>query len=772
MDDVTYIQISESIYSFNTCSLDFKVDNTLSIEEVFDESAEVIVKERNVLDKLDRISEYLQNDKLFIQGNGDSNIGENLAGILPTDAAYVVLEDIVANNSLINSFDKLRLFSFINDLSRYNIDIPDVKRLYISGIQASVVDLKKAHEVIMYNSKIEKFIANKELSNLTVLNLTSNKIRDIDSNLYQLNSLTSLVLRDNLISEIGYGIIRLTNLKRLDLVKNNITVLPESICGMGSLRHLLLDNNSLESIPSFIGKLKLKSFTIDNNLIKKFPSSIAQLNIRSKFNASHNSLRDIDYGIFLLGIRELYLTDNNIDYISPEISIMKNLDILDMSYNKITTLNNIKGITIKNLILSNNNISYVDEDLSSMKCINVDLSYNSIQYIITDFGYKIKSINLSNNLITILPDRLLELSTLKRLDVSYNNIEYLNVNRVKNLRELVANNNLIRDINPNMYDNIRITTLNLRNNELVSISDDIGNLESLTYLYLDGNKLTSIPSTVVELTKLTSFTLHNNKIRELPESIYDMDCNIFKGNFSNNEIEKLSESVAKFKCLYLDFSNNMLTTFPNIFRKNNSFRLNLKNNKLTSLPDDITLLTAISIEGNDDLKLSRSIRNIIKNKLFKSSVSKEEVRNSPIYNLSIIVSITIKLIDVIKYFGISNKYDGMTPKKLVEYNNLEESVKNKLINSNIEKVISFNKRTKNKHKKLIDDYINNTSSNVDSAIKLLDPRIKITNKILINKFFKDKDVDKIRGEIKDRLRNVEDIGTVIEVLSDYYDDLQ
>ena len=83
--------------------------------------------------------------------------------------------------------------------------------------------------------------------------------------------------------------------------------------------------------------------------------------------------------------------------------------------------------------------------------------------------------------------------------------------------------------------------LNLRDLQLSTIPDSIGNLNNLEYLDISVNNLTEIPSSIVNLTNLKSLIINTNKLTFFP--------NIF-------ELEKLET---------LDLSQNEITTIPDKF---------------------------------------------------------------------------------------------------------------------------------------------------------------------------------------------------------------
>jgi Leucine-rich repeat (LRR) protein len=64
-----------------------------------------------------------------------------------------------------------------------------------------------------------------------------------------------------------------------------------------------------------------------------------------------------------------------------------------------------------------------------------------------------------------------------------------------------------------------LTLLNLANDNIASITPDIGGLTNLQVLYLAGNQLTSLPDTIGNLKNLWLLSLFNNQITSLPSTV-------------------------------------------------------------------------------------------------------------------------------------------------------------------------------------------------------------------------------------------------------------
>ncbi|KAL4101750.1 hypothetical protein PRIC1_005825 [Phytophthora ramorum] len=127
-----------------------------------------------------------------------------------------------------------------------------------------------------------------------------------------------------------------------------------------------------------------------------------------------------------------------------------------------------------------------------------------------------------------------------------------------------------------------LLVLNVSRNQLVHISEAIGNLDLLRELLLANNRIASIPAQIARCVNLRKLDLHRNRLEELPSEL--------------QYCERLEE---------LDVSYNDLTTIPSELGRLQYLRvLNLRHNKLTLLPHtlcDCPVLEEVGCEGNDGL---------------------------------------------------------------------------------------------------------------------------------------------------------------------------
>ncbi len=151
-------------------------------------------------------------------------------------------------------------------------------------------------------------------TNLNVLEVTYNSIRELPDGIQKLPYLQSLYLQQNQFSSFPESIMGIKNLQRLSLAGNQIQELPENLSSLHLLRELNLSGNRIRQLPA--------SFFTTTSL------EVA--------NLSHNQIAHLDDALKqLTQLRKLYLNDNQFTEIPSVIRQMPNLQFVDISGNHI-----------------------------------------------------------------------------------------------------------------------------------------------------------------------------------------------------------------------------------------------------------------------------------------------------------------------------------------------------------------------------------------------------------------------------------------------------
>lgn len=317
----------------------------------------------------------------------------------------------------------------------------------------------------------------------------------------------------------------------------------------------------------------------------------------------------------------LNLAYNHFDFIPSNISVCKNLEVLNLSQNNITSIDgkNLRNLTLlKELNLSNNNLinwsSINKMTLNYTKNLEIlDLSFNALYYATTLYlkSDSLSTFKLINCSITQINDEFFKgFPNLIYLDLSFNRLTEINqFPALTKLKVINLKSNKIYSIFYKAFiyleglntlilnDNLELNYLNITTNYLKEIEAsscnidrvDLNSCRNLTKLILNKNSISQTPS--LTLTHLKYLDLSNNKISIIPENAF-------------NELELLETLLLSY--------NTILSLTPSTFSTN--FRLKLLNlshnyfNKL--IPFNSESLTVLDMSNCE-------IRSITSNCLIK-----------------------------------------------------------------------------------------------------------------------------------------------------------
>lgn len=258
--------------------------------------------------------------------------------------------------------------------------LPNLRILNLSNNQLSILDLSSflslynLEQLYLSNNSISKFppnlfTNNKELSILHLdrnplkrfyYNVTTNQLEnlnlqgcklshfDLSSTTY-LRSLSELNLSNNMLYNISADAFsHMTELNYIDLSNNRLTKLDENIFSNNSyLEKVVLDGNRFDSLPVFKmdGKFEIASFSCKHCGLRSIPpNAFKNMPALTTIELSYNEIENIDYLC-----RDLF-----------------SLNLLDVSYNRITKLD-------KNTFISTPNLSFLKMDNNPIREISGDV---------------------------------------------------------------------------------------------------------------------------------------------------------------------------------------------------------------------------------------------------------------------------------------------------------------------------------------------------------------------------------------------------------------
>lgn len=268
--------------------------------------------------------------------------------------------------------------------------------------------------------------------NVRHLDLTANRLEDIEECVLELENLETLSFRQNLLKDAG-----------------KISLL-QSAENMTSLE---LRDNQLERLPDLSRFGKLEYLELSYNVLR----SMGELGLMGDGNHP---------------LRELYLANNKIKVIEGLECFAMHLEQLELGSNRIKSMQGLECLShLQSLWLGSNRIEHIDINMTIFRTTLRQISLQSNR-LTSMSGLEeciaLEEIYVSDNGITELCP-LDSLVHLKVLDVSHNRLRHVDgVGKLPELTDLWANNNLIEN-------------LDVVEQEIALLQD------SLQVLYLNGN---------------------------------------------------------------------------------------------------------------------------------------------------------------------------------------------------------------------------------------------------------------------------------------------
>ncbi|OWR42979.1 protein flightless-1 [Danaus plexippus] len=370
---------------------------------------------------------------------------------------------------------------------------PDAIR-YMTGLQWLRLDKTNLEEIPEELGKLMK---------LENLSLKKNNLEKLFGELTELKCLRSLNVRHNNVKTSGIPaeLFRLDDLTTLDLSHNRLKEVPEGLEKAKSLLVLNLSHNKIESIPPtlFVQLTDLLFLDLSSNLLETLPPQTRRL-----ANLQTLILNDNPLGLFQL--RQL-----------PSLQSLETLHMRNTQRtlaNLPTSLEPL--INLSDVDLSKNALTKVPDALYTLQNIKrLNLSENEITEISTamDIWQKLESLNLSRNKLTTLPATLCKLQSLRRLHVDDNKLDFegipSGIGKLGNLEVFSAANNLLEMIPEGLCRCGSLKKLNLSSNKLITLPDAIHLLSDLESLQLHGNPDLVMPPKPVERARGAGLQYYN-----------------------------------------------------------------------------------------------------------------------------------------------------------------------------------------------------------------------------------------------------------------------
>ncbi|XP_059621285.1 chaoptin [Phlebotomus argentipes] len=439
---------------------------------------------------------------------------------------------------------------------------------------------------------------------LQTLDLSGNNLRDIDGSVFRdgMDKLTRVLLSNNLLTRIPYGqVSTLRSLKQLDLSHNRISTMN------------LADNEYNPGIRLSLDVLHLEY----NNLEILQTGSFQFFDVVNQTFLDGNPLQFINDDAFRQAkIRELYLRQCNLDFISPSAfgGLENSLQILDMSGNNLSSMPEIlfqQLFSLKSLGLRENRIKSIIpiEMFNGFQSTLLKLDLSGDTNAVTSFQDLKRMRNIRSLAVSKLakrdlgPEDFLDFSPeLENLKISGANLKSLKSHTfkyVRGIKRLDLSDNAISTLDVDAFLEIGHALQSLKLSHTFSASftslprDVLKYLTSLRELDISNNQLKSISDTTFHfLRKLLHLNVQDNQIEQIVKGTFQGDIHshlesILMGYNSVKYIPQHSfVDLERVRSIVL--SDNLIEKIERrAFMNLHQLRvLNLRGNKLTSISDE------------------------------------------------------------------------------------------------------------------------------------------------------------------------------------------
>jgi len=293
---------------------------------------------------------------------------------------------------------------------------------------------------------------------------------------------------------------------------------------------------------------------------------------------------------FNLAIRELNISQCELEIIPEQISLLTSLLTLNASQNRLKELP--PGIGQCTMLTS------------------LDCNDNTLTTVPAAIGCltELAKLLLYKNSISSLPEELCKCIKLEELNLFNNKVNSAAITKaavgiLTGLKEVNFAANKVMQIKENEVAGwTEVKCLNWYDNRIVKLAP-LGHCAKLEELRLFGNQLSSAPDFGRGMPHLTILELHKNCITSLPDNFFELCPALAKVTLEQNQLQALPDGICHHKTLgSLIVHTNQLGALPGGLGTMPSLKvLFVHDNKLTALPSslgDNKLLERVNLSGN------------------------------------------------------------------------------------------------------------------------------------------------------------------------------
>ena len=546
---------------------------------------------------------------LDISDNNINQLGEDLSGLSKLTTLNAQNNEICDLSTLDDLISLVTLNLSNNDLGCGGVGVspnfdslenaPNLENLYldnnnltsIEGLRGRDINLEVLH---INDNNLTDITPIGEYTGIMDLVLFNNNITDIDD-LSGMIGLTTIDLSNNSINDFS-DLLGIPNLVDVNLSFNNITTIPDISTSWSSLSTLDLSSNILTDTSGVEGHPTIESLIIYNNGLHELNgiSNLPELENLEVFNeVLESELDPID-----VNPNEIRIIRNS--FINLESLVLQVENEFNFGFelaDSIEIYNSINGLTdIDTIIFTDMDIDIIDEysiNLPNLRVLYVD--ENNISDISFILGNPLlERLYINDNTI----DNLEVISGVDTTD--FDNLEHIVASNI------TADNNLVNSFIqlPN------VSTIDLTNTSIVSISNSFNDLSSLTLINFDADNLLKIEDSFNNIfatyESTNSFIFNSGMIGVISNSFNDgiyetigiinqvttETTTIIEDSFNNIEVRNTQGIVIE---------NSNFSTIDNSFNSINTDELSVASNTIETITDsfiDSTFNNTLDLSNN------------------------------------------------------------------------------------------------------------------------------------------------------------------------------
>ena len=483
------------------------------------------------------------------------------------------------------------------------------------------------------------------LSHLVQLDLSHNKLWNLPwPAMMKMIYLEKLELQDNPLTLLPASIADLTRIAVLDLADTELKMLPADMINMVNLEILNLENVDIEGPNTLTVAAGIENIMEFLKLMRECRVS-SNLSLKSYQCEGGRKMGFQPYNL-CTALTSLTLVESELEFVPSAVLDLSNLTFLDLSDNKLQHFPDSVGVNLEHLetlLIRNNTLKSLPSGIGGLTALEtLVLSSNALETLPKSIGKctNLAVLDLKDNHVNFLPKEILACKKITNLDMEF---RYLTVLQSLNLpwsswgdpasdvliqgakivqryyKELARAAGQGQDLavmlgksdflDLHKYGLLalpqavtkaqgplsHLTSLNLSENHLQSISDDISNLVNLRKLDMKGCPLKRLPIALGALEEVV-IAADLKDVRNIPD--------VFLAKEEDGVMDYLRKAYLEIEIGVLDLSHvGIMELPPDLTDLISISQLSLERNNITFLPFSIQIMTNLTNFALNDNRL-------------------------------------------------------------------------------------------------------------------------------------------------------------------------